>query len=329
MKKILILFFIIINITTKAWCSEKIDVLYTIDENYAIPCLLSINSILLNNTSKNNYTFYIMVNDLSARKQDLMKKFIKKRNQNVVFIDIDTNFIKKFNYKSHNVIYLTPVAAARLYADRYLPKDINKVIYLDSDTLINTDLVELYNINLENNIAGLVLNKGDIPYSKDLYDFKNGYYNSGVILLDLKKCREEKCSYAFENYFTQNFQKFTINPNEKKEYFYLIDQDLISIIWDGKIKNLDKMWNIQEFNITSERGIIHYLGSLKPWLFKCNHKKNRIYLNYWDKTPEPRKYKHYYLLKSCIKNYITKTKHIINKEKAYYLLITSFFSQQK
>ena len=97
--------------------------------------------------------------------------------------------------------------------------------------MITTDLAELYNIDLENNIAGLVLNTGEIPYSKKLYDFKNGYYNSGVILLDLKKCREEKSSYAFENYFTQNFQKFTINPKKKKEYFYLIDQDLISIIW--------------------------------------------------------------------------------------------------
>ena len=83
MKKILILFFIIISITTKAWCSEKIDILYTIDENYAIPCLLSINSILLNNTSNNDYTFYIIVNDLSTKKQNFMKKFRHKLHKKI------------------------------------------------------------------------------------------------------------------------------------------------------------------------------------------------------------------------------------------------------
>ena len=98
---------------------------------------------------------------------------------------------------------------------------------------------------------------------------------------------------------------------------------------DGKIKKLGKIWNLQEFNITSKRGIIHYLGASKPWLFQHNHERNQIYLNYWDKAPELKKYKHYYLFKSFIKNYITKVKHIINKEKAYYLSITSFFSEQK
>lgn len=298
-----IIFILLTTYTTNCFAQNNtFNVVYTIDKNYPIFTLLSINSILENNLSNNKYHFYIIENNLTNNQKKMMKRFVNKRNQNIDFININNPIIN--NKKAYNSTYcthITGIALARIYTSDLLPQDIDRVLYLDSDTLILSDLTPLFKTNIDNYMAGMVLN---ITENEDavLYKFKNGYYNSGVILMNLKKAREEGSPKQFEKYYNDNIDKFLYNKTNEK-IFPLPDQDLINVVWDGKINKLDGKWNQQQ-NLSTNTGILHYIGKNKPWYYNNPNNFNRLYWINWNKAPELRKYQFFYLSKRIITNYI-------------------------
>lgn len=301
------IFFIICIIfsTLVANCSEKIDILYTIDNNYTIFTLISIDSILKNNTSNSEYHFHIIENNLTDKNKIFIQDFIKKRNQNISFYNIDSKIINNRQvYDSTRLSYITSIALARLFITDILPNDINKIIYIDADTLIISDLQPLYKTDLKNKLAGLILNNEQKIYSKKLYDFKNGYYNSGVILIDLNQWRKVNLSKTFEKYYIDNIDNFTSKKGDNKEYFFLVDQDLINLVLDGKIYPLHPKWN-QQYKIKYKEGIIHYIGKNKPWKICRSSYAKKIYLSHWNSIPELRKYRFIYFHNSLLDNYET------------------------
>ena len=317
MRNLLIYFFISFCFITKCFAFDnEVKVLYTIDRNYSIFTLISIDSILRNNTSHSKYWFYIAKQNLSLKQENFMRKFIEKRGANVSFIDINNDLINsdKIIYNSPNCNYITSVAMARIFAADLLPKNINKIIYLDADTYVLSDLKDLYNYDIDNNFVGLVLNKPEVLYPKTFYDFKNGYFNSGVMLINLEKWRSEKVSKGIIKYYQDNIRKFTFDSNTKN-CFYLVDQDLINLYFDGKIKKIPSLWN-QQITQIYNIGVIHYIGSDKPWKFNSKNNKTRSYLNNWGKITELKLYRHYYLIKYYFDFYSNKINHLTAKIKS-------------
>lgn len=319
MKKHLVTIFFTVFIfltSLKGYCVEKTNILYTIDNNYSIFTLISINSIIKNNTSDSKYIFHIIESDLTEKNQKLIKNFIEKRNQEVRFYNIDSRIINNTQvYNTPSLSYITSIALARLFASDILPKDIDKILYLDADTLVISDISPLYNIELENNFAGLVHDLMPSNYYS-IYHFKNGYYNSGVILIDLKKWRDNNLSKVFEEYYTKNIDKFTYK-SPKEEYFFLVDQDLINIVLDGKILPIHAQWN-QQFNNNYKTGIIHYIGGdNKPWKINRSNKLKKIYLKEWGQIPELKHYKILYFYKSLIEIYVNNINSKIKLHKVY------------
>ena len=86
MKKIIaiIVFMFLFVLPVRA---ENINVAFTIDNNYPIFTMLVINSILRNNTSNSDYTFYVIENNLTAKNKLKMQKYVNKRKQTVEFIN--------------------------------------------------------------------------------------------------------------------------------------------------------------------------------------------------------------------------------------------------
>lgn len=308
-KKFLILLIIFITNITVSFANktEQINVAFTIDNNYPIFALLSINSILKNNVSNSNYTFYIVENNLTNKNKKKMETFVKKRNQNIEFININEPLLTLDVYKHKYSSHVTEIGMARIYLPDLLPKEVEKVLYLDADTLILTDLKDLYNEKLDNYIAGMVLDIDDnVDFENKIYLFKKDYFNSGVILINLKKAREEKSTQKFIDYFN-NVMLPIINGGDVNKYRYP-DQDLINIVWKDKIKKLHYKWNMQGVCL-NENGIIHYVTRSKPWEFIPYWYDNsilprEIYIKYWDECSDLRFYRYYYVLKSIYRDYL-------------------------
>ena len=121
---------------------------------------------------------------ISQRDLDIIEKELKKVNSNsrIIRIDVRSIFDKALAYSKNLVNRYTPYALLRLLLDEIeiIP---DKVLYLDTDTVINKKINELYSIDISNyEFAGV----------KDRYGrffFNPWYCNTGVLLLNMKKIR--------------------------------------------------------------------------------------------------------------------------------------------
>lgn len=311
-KKFLILIIILFSYIQISFAKEPqdINVAFTIDNNYPIFTLLSINSILKNNTSNSNYTFYIVENNLTDKNKKKMENFVKKRNQKIEFININKSLLNQSIYTHEHCEHVTEIGMARIYLPELLPQNVNKVLYLDADTLIISDLEELYNEDLTGYNAGMVLDIDAIDLKYKIYKYKNHYFNSGIILIDLQKARKENSTKQFEDFMTNIILPELNNKDKINKKYKYPDQDLINLVWKGKIKKLPYKWNMQGHLINDE-GIIHYISKTKPWIFvpysyRHSVKIKKLYSEYWDECKDLRAYRYYYALISIFKDYETR-----------------------
>lgn len=317
MKKFLISIFCIFLFSTQA-IAQKINVAFTIDNNYPIYTLLVINSILKNNTSNSDYTFYIVENNLSFLNKIKMKRYVEKRKQKIEFININTDKIDKGKWFYGFSKRITSIAMVRILLPEIMPANVDRVLYLDGDILVLKDLKELYNTDMEGKAFAMAPNISDYKSVK-IFSIGKTYYNSGVILMDLNKCRKEKVTAKMLKFVNNNFKYFIYDKKGHKSFLYP-DQDLINIVMKDNIKTLSKKWNAQyiygcciwKFD---DSGIIHYIGPQKPWgFYNFSDEFIKAYFKYWDEA-SLRRYKMLYGIGGIKTYYISSVKFKIKRFK--------------
>lgn len=292
---------------------EVINIAFTIDNNYAVPVLLTVNSILENNDSNSDYRFFIVETNLTEKNKQKIYDFVNKRGYKVEFINVNTNFFDKgisFYDEKQWQGRINNIAISRILLPKILPQNIDKVLYLDADILVLRDLIDLWNQDITNYYAGMVVDCALPKY--DFVDFGDKYYNSGVILIDLKKWREAQITEKMLRYIESNFKRF-IPCDDKESFFNFADQDLINVVLSGKIKEMPKYFNAfgHYWIKTNEEKvyIIHYIGENKPWLVFRDSILYKEYYDYWGKS-ELRHYYYYY-------KYVLKIKESFKQAKKY------------
>lgn len=166
-----------------------IDIVYSTDKKYLSICSTSMISLFSNNKNFEKINIHILTLDLSSHE---IEKFniLAKKFKNVYFYFYHLNeLIKK--YTIHNQGY-SLAGYLRIFIKSVLPQEIEKILYLDGDTLITGDLSELWNMDLGENICGGVLDSVtlDAKTRIGLKEYDN-YFNAGVLLINLKKWKEE------------------------------------------------------------------------------------------------------------------------------------------
>ncbi|BCJ92210.1 glycosyl transferase family 8 [Terrihabitans soli] len=159
--------------------------------------------------------------------------------------------------------------------------DSGRVLYLDSDILINRSLRPLFDTDLGSNLAAAVEDAAPATVQK-LANTRLGrpedgiYFNAGVLLFDLDTWRDldigNRCI------------KFAEGRDD-----YWPDQDAINFILDGRIKKLDRTWNFFSHE-PLPRGafdaahVIHFIPE-KPLSTSCKHPLFEDYLALRAQTP--------------------------------------------
>jgi lipopolysaccharide biosynthesis glycosyltransferase len=137
----------------------------------------------------------------------------------------------------------------------------DKVIYLDSDVVVNMDIKQLWDIQLEDfSIAGVADDNfgkfSPVKLAMRLLGCDpHKYVNSGVLVMNLPRIRE----------------KYNL-PAESGEWFKkqgycssMLDQDFINSRFRGDIANIDRKFNSGRRNGDISDTIIHATGGSKPW----------------------------------------------------------------
>ena len=217
---------------------SEINVLYPFDNNYAPYAGISMTSLLENNRKADSIHIYILGFDISEGNIDALRSTADRYGRDITFIDPSSidEYIQSFDMPSYRG---ARIAVARLFITRFIPDDVKRLLYLDSDTLITGDLRELMSCDLCGMSAGMVCDSVARDY-KLLMGFTDNddYYNGGVILYDLDEWKKRNCSERIENHIR----------NVRNNYEAL-DQDLINIVLKGEIHKLDIKYNLQPFHL--------------------------------------------------------------------------------
>ncbi len=105
------------------------------------------------------------------------------KDNNVIKVDVTDIYNKEFKGCPNEGCYCSPYTLIRLFADM-VPNMPDKLLYLDVDIMFNRDIELLYNIDVE----GYEYAAARDHYGK--YLIQPNYINAGVLLFNLKKCKE-------------------------------------------------------------------------------------------------------------------------------------------
>ena len=264
------------------------------DNNYTMPTTVLVRSICENAYGQNIH-FHIITNQefFETNKNALINEFNSDK-VGYTFYKISPELLDYFSLnKQNSPAHITMSAYIRLYLSTILPREIDKILYLDSDIIVRQPLDELYQTNISGYSLAAVsdINEITAPYYNRLrYPISHGYFNTGVQLINLAYWREHSIEKSFVTYA----QKYP-------ECIVFQDQDIENAVLHGTILFLPLKYNCQtsflykkEFlNIiyydkeaeleeaVHNPVIIHYcVGAAKPWLRGCTHPYKDAFLNY-------------------------------------------------
>ncbi|WP_195951251.1 glycosyltransferase family 8 protein [Clostridium saudiense] len=275
-------------------------VVYSSDDNYARHTGVSIVSLLDNNKHFDDIHIYVIDNKISKSNKENLKDIINSYKRKITFIDFNKyKCMLKLNMQWN----ISVSAYARLFIASILPSNIDKVLYFDCDTVLVDKVDELWNEDIKDYyIAGVADTVSSATKSAVGISTYENYINSGMLLINLKKWREDNIQDKFIDFIDSNNGSVTHH-----------DQGVINGVLCKASKVLSPKFNLMTVYYTMKReDIISYYGidnefysdevikdslenpvyihftpgfTTRPWVKGCKHPKKQAYLDYLDKTP--------------------------------------------
>lgn len=274
------------------------NILYTLNDKFVPQVSAGMCSICENNKDVEIIDFYLMSLKISNKNKKKLKEFFsKKYSRNVYFIELeDLSSYFDFDFDTNG---WNPIVLARLLLDKLLPKKLDRVLYLDGDTIVRGSLSDLYSIDMQNKaIAASIEPTIDKKRKHSLGLDGLPYFNAGVLLVDLKNWRKNNVGKRIIDYYKENDGKLfandqdAINGSMKDEIIVLNPKyNYYNIFYQYSYKFLSKLCDFEyikkeEFDDAKNNPIIiHYLGEERPWRIGNKHKYKNDYLYYLSLTP--------------------------------------------
>jgi lipopolysaccharide biosynthesis glycosyltransferase len=209
----------------------NIPVFIASDNNFVPLLAVAIYSILRN--TKSHIDFYILDGGISTEnkaKIETLKDCFSHFSLEFIAINVYTLFR---DFRISDMITLSTYS--RMLIPQLKP-ELDKAIYLDADIIAMDDIIGLWTEDLDNNPIGAVWatsNNSDAEHNDRLNLSKeHKYFNAGVLLINCKKWRQE---HITENLFALEFKM--------RDKLLVVDQDLLNIYFDGKVKILPSKYN--------------------------------------------------------------------------------------
>jgi len=265
---------------------SEINVCFIADNDYAAPTSAAIASVCCNSDKRCRYNIYIV---MPGNSDYHVKRYLRENahgweNITVRVIEAEFSDLEELHCGG-NTRYLAATAAALLkFKLAELFPGLDKMLYLDGDVIVRSSLSDLYHYELGNNYAAVVRDLPQVLYENQPLGREIGgqeYFNSGVMLLNLKKMRED------------NIKNRLIE--EKRSYAdqSLMDQNIFNIVFKGAVLQLPFVYNACYINLVKSREkydigklnglygtsygnvyevlpdirILHFSSKLKPWYF--------------------------------------------------------------
>lgn len=278
---------------------NHMNVVYASNDNYVRHMGTSIYSLFDRNRDMQAITVYVLSVNLSGENKDRLQAITREFGREIVILEIG-NVHDRFDYDI-NTGGFDISTMSRLFMGELLPEEVDRVLYLDCDTVVLQSLKHLWNTDLGSCIVGAVMEPTIYPVVKEAIDLKeqDPYFNAGVLLADLRQWRAEEIQ-----------EKLVAFHKEKGGCLFANDQDTINGVLKGRIRPLMPRYNFftnyryfsykelvslsgtylavseEELKLAKKHpSIVHYMGDERPWVAGNRNHYRLAYERYLERTP--------------------------------------------
>ncbi|MBE7708049.1 MAG: hypothetical protein E7Z88_05005 [Cyanobacteria bacterium SIG27] len=277
------------------WKENYSAIAMSSSEEYLPYLCVCLQSLVDNTDKKHNYDIVIFSSCENEEKKKIVTSKYSKKNISIRFYNPKRHFenIKLYISKPR----FNEACYYRIITPEAMPS-YKKVVFTDTDLIFNTDVQELYKINVNGHAIAacidptwllLISREQKInsttykEYGKKVLNLKDIslYYNTGVAIINIQEFKK--------NDYCQKLKKL-ISENE----YLSQEQCAMNSLFNTNIKKLDWRWNLtvpmpkqrlypEDYNLKTAK-IYHWPGNCKPW----NYKKRGFSNKWWKhakKTP--------------------------------------------
>jgi lipopolysaccharide biosynthesis glycosyltransferase len=264
------------------------------DGKFLPHAMTAVASVLANGTKSNRYDIMVIVHDVDPDDLAVASEWARQfGNCRLRFLDagecLDLRGMRTFH-----VTGAFPLAVYfRLFAPAIFPNH-NTILYLDSDLVALADVAEAYRHDLGDALIAAcrdfkfedeLRNPYSIPGRRFLenaarcgieYLPGDPYFNSGVMVMNLRAMREEGTQERF------------LAAIRRMEKPMLPDQDVLNLVCKDRVRFIHPSWNCMEWMAKPERPhvkILHFTEK-KPWDFRYSGGNGGCYWLYSRMSPQ-------------------------------------------
>lgn len=278
-------------------------IVYNADERFAEIFATSVVSLFENNQDVADITVYLIENHISNESKEKFQQLAVRYGRKIITLPMPD--IEKL--VGVNVVipqYNRMATCGRLFIASLLPDNIDKVIYVDSDTIFVDSIEKIWATDISGHAVGMTDCPQNMSFRTQLDLSKEGVYcNSGLLLINLKKWREINAE-----------KKFLAFMRSQGGYVPFPDEGVLNAVFDGDILLLPLRYNVmthilaftyqemcyargvktfytqEEFNDAREHPVmVHFTSNFyfpeRPWMQGCKHPYAEKYREYRLLTP--------------------------------------------
>lgn len=270
------------------------DIAFTSDNNYLTYLGVTLCSICENNRGTQLNFHIIMSDKITSGKEKILYDISNRYNASLNLYSISEDLFMSFPLtKSENINHISLATYFRLYLSEILPNSIDKVLYLDCDIICNGSIMGLWNTDIRNVAVGVVPDMDEANlniYRRLRYPVMLGYFNAGVLLVNLEYWRSNKVREECLAYIDANADTLLYNDQDVLNYVFRNMKTLLPIKYNVQESALYERVNISwEYDEQLEEAlrnpvIIHYTTGQKPWNTGCKHPWKSEWYKYLEKS---------------------------------------------
>ncbi|KAK6921786.1 Glycosyl transferase, family 8 [Dillenia turbinata] len=259
--------------------STTIHIAMTLDSTYLRGSIAGVFSVLQHATCPQNITFHFLATHRRSELRSLVLSTFPYLN--FYLYHFDTNLVRNKISSSIRRALDEPLNYARIYLADLLPLSVKRIIYFDSDLIVVDDVSKLWRIDLGNHVLGApeychanftnyFTNRfWSDPVFKPVFQIRNPcYFNTGVMVVDLVRWREGKCTEKLEHW---------MRIQKRRRIYELGSLPPFLLVFAGDVEGVEHRWNQHGLGGDNLEGLcrdlhpgpvslLHWSGKGKPWL---------------------------------------------------------------
>ncbi len=268
--------------------SNCVHVAVSCDDNYVRHVAAVFQSLLENASRPRDVRLYLIDAGIESGNIARLRRVVERFQTTLSIIPADLD-----RFAGLPVLRYGSAVYQRIALADYLPEEVDRALYLDSDLVVLGDVFELWQVDLHGFPVAAVENLSPTA-CRQLGFQRQSYFNSGVLLMDLDQWRKERIRDQVLSFIADNADRLVF-----------VDQCGMNGVLSDRWCRLPATWNQQSdiyrvyrhnwrgcgysrgelLEAIRRPKVVHFTGTEKPWKMECFHPYRGYYWRFVRKTP--------------------------------------------